>query len=184
MWMAPYHAITIVRSFILPKWLGGKIAAFKPTGGLAKPLEERDPRRRANLWKRIQVIILGGGVWIHIAYIMFCVAAVAKSTTNGVMDNWGDWQQILLYMLTHACWPPVLWLVALNASFAPIFYTIWPPNMPDREDLLDRDPVTGVAHPTEGAKMLKWDRSNFLHELQYSGLTVYAIVIFVGSFLL
>jgi len=24
LWMAPYHAITIIRSFILPKWLGGK----------------------------------------------------------------------------------------------------------------------------------------------------------------
>lgn len=24
MWMSPYHAMTVVRSFLLPKWLGGK----------------------------------------------------------------------------------------------------------------------------------------------------------------
>lgn len=183
MWMAPYHAITIIRSFLLPSWLGGKMAVFKPSGGLARALEERDPRRRANLWQRIKVIIFGTGVWMHCVYILFCAAAVGKSTVEGVLQNWGDYKQILLYMLVHACWPPVLWLVALNACFAPIFYTIWPPNMPDREDLLDRDPLTGVAHPTEGAKKLKWDKTNALHEIQYSALTAYAIVVFVGSFL-
>lgn len=33
LWMAPYHAITVIRSFILPKWLGGKavVSRCKPT---------------------------------------------------------------------------------------------------------------------------------------------------------
>jgi hypothetical protein len=31
LWMSPYIALTIIRSFMLPSWLGGQTQAFKPT---------------------------------------------------------------------------------------------------------------------------------------------------------
>jgi len=40
----------------------------------------------------------------------------------------------------------------------------------------------GVAHPTEDAKRLQWNKSRTLHELQYTLPTAYAAVVFVGSF--
>lgn len=48
----PDHVLTAIRSFILPKWLGGKVAAFKATGKFSRSKalqQERDiddlPRR-------------------------------------------------------------------------------------------------------------------------------------------
>ena len=110
------------------------------------------------------------------------MAAVTKSTVDGIIINKGSTEQTLLYMLTHACWPPILWLIAVNACWAPIHYAIWPPTVPDREDLLDRDPTTGIAHPTKEAKSIVWDKTNAFHEIQYSMLTVYIIVLFIGTF--
>lgn len=55
--------------------------------------------------------------------------------------------------------------------------------MPDREDLLDRDPGTGIAYPKESAKELRWGKKNVLHEILYGLLTVYTIVLFIGTFI-
>jgi hypothetical protein len=74
------------------------------------------------------------------------------------------------------------WLLAINAAWAPIHYAIWPPTMPDREDLLDRDPVTGIAHPKKETKSIVWDKTYAFHEIEYTLLTVYTTVIFVGTF--
>lgn len=54
--------------------------------------------------------------------------------------------------------------------------------MPDREDLLERDEVTGIAYPKEDSKKLKWEKRNVLHEMQYFVLTAYTTMLFVGSF--
>ncbi|KAF1848129.1 glycosyltransferase family 2 protein [Cucurbitaria berberidis CBS 394.84] len=181
MWMAPYHAITIVRSFFLPRFLGGKTAGFSPSGSQQSELNERDPVHRAGLFRRLRVIVFGSGVFLHVFYILFCVAAVTVSTARGIIINKGSVEQTLIFMLTHACWPPLLWLIALNAFWAPVHYAIWPPNMPDREELLQRDPNTGIAYPKESSKKLKWEKKNMLHELQYILLTAYTTVLFVGS---
>ncbi|KAJ4365374.1 hypothetical protein N0V95_000521 [Ascochyta clinopodiicola] len=182
-WMAPYHAITIIRSFVLPSFLGGKTAAFSSTGSQQSELNERDPVHRAGLFRRLRVILLQSGVWMHFAYIVFCVAAVAVSTARGVILNKGSIEQTLVFMLTHACWPPLLWLIALASCWAPLHYAIWPPNMPDRESLLDRDPNTGIAYPKAEAKGLKWGQKNMLHEVLYFLLTAYTIVLFILSFI-
>jgi hypothetical protein len=162
--------------------LGGKTAAFSSSGSQRSELNERDPVHRANLYRRLRIIVFGSGVYIHVSYIVFCIAAVTVSTARGIVINSGSIKQTLLYMLTHACWPPVLWLIALNASWAPIQYAIWPPDMPEREELLYRDKVTGVAYPTESAKKVQWSKSRILHEMQYTLLTLYALVVFTGSF--
>lgn len=154
------HAMTIIRSFLLPTWLGGKVAAFTATGGLKSELNERDIHLRAPLLRRLKVIMWDCKLVMHLFYLLFCIAAVVKSTVVGIIINKGSTEQTALYMLTHACWPPILWLIAFNACWAPIHYAIWPPTVPDREDLLDRDPLTGIAHPTEAAKSIRWDKSN------------------------
>jgi hypothetical protein len=119
---------------------------------------------------------------MHVTYIVFCIAAVALSSVRGILINRGSVEQTLLYMLTHACWPPLLWLIALSACWAPVHYTIWPPNMPDREELLQRDPKTGIAYPKESAKRIRWQKKNILHEVQYMLLTAYTLVLFIGTF--
>ncbi len=166
---------------MLPSWFGGKTAAFSASGSIANDLNERDARRRAPLHRRLKAVLWDCRAFMHLAYILFCFAAASYSTvhaftdTNNATDMW-------IHLLTHAFWPPVLWLVCVTACWIPIYYALCPPDMPEREELLDRDPITGVAHPKESAKGVRWSKTNFLHEIQYSGLSIFTAVIFFGSF--
>ncbi|CAF9912566.1 hypothetical protein IMSHALPRED_000350 [Imshaugia aleurites] len=181
LWMAPYHGVAIVRSFLLPRWLGGKFATFSSSGSIHSVINERDTRARAPLVRRIRAIGWNGGVFIHVLYVLFTVGAAATSTSRAFTTTPHNYRDRLFYMLTHAGWPPLVWLVASTACFVPIKYALSPPAMPDREDLLHRDKVTGVAHPTEGAKRPRWGRTNILHEGFYAAVTIYTAVLFFGS---
>lgn len=172
----------MIRAFILPKWLGGKVAAFSSSGSIANELNERDQRLRAPLLRRLRVIIWDCKVIMHVLYISFCAGAVITSTIRAFTGKDShSVDGVLIYLLTHAAWPPVLWFVCLVSCWAPIGYAIKPPSMPDREDLLDRDPTTGVAHPKASAKLTQCDRKNVMHEVLYGCLTVYTTTMFVGS---
>ncbi|KAH0371157.1 hypothetical protein KCU84_g4362, partial [Aureobasidium melanogenum] len=93
-------------------------------------------------------------------------------------------QDKLVYLLTHALFPPMLWLICCTAFAIPIRYALHPPTMPDREELLDRDPKTGVAHPKEYWKSQRWGKSHFWHEFEVLFLVAYAIFIFVITFII
>lgn len=175
------HGVAIVRSFLLPRWLGGKFATFSSSGSIHSVINERDTRARAPLVRRIRAIGWNGGVFIHVLYVLFTVGAAATSTSRAFTTTPHNYRDRLFYMLTHAGWPPLVWLVASTACFVPIKYALSPPAMPDREDLLHRDKVTGVAHPTEGAKRPRWGRTNILHEGFYAAVTIYTAVLFFGS---
>lgn len=184
MWMAPFHSMTIIRSFLLPTWLGGKAMAFSSSGSQKSELDERDAKKRAPLMRRLKVIIWDCNVWMHLLYVCFVLAAVGISTYHGVhayqQDN--DVKALLLYGLTHAFWPPMLWLLSITACLEPVRYAIWPPTMPDREELLDRDPVTQIARPKEFWKKTRYGKITFWHEFQYTLVTAFTIFVFVGAF--
>jgi cellulose synthase/poly-beta-1,6-N-acetylglucosamine synthase-like glycosyltransferase len=180
MWMAPYHSLTIVKCFLLPRWLGGKPMAFSPSGSIKSELNERSATLRAPLALRLRVIIWDSKAYIHLLYALLTLSAVTLSTVRAF--NYPQPHTILVYLLTHAFWPPVLWLVCITAYCVPLRYAIWPPTVPDREDLLDRDPKTQIAHPKEYWKKQRWGRGTFWHETQYSLCTAFTAAIFFGSF--
>jgi len=181
-WMAPYHAITVIRSFLLPSWLGGKTMAFAPSGSLKSELNERDPARRAPLWRRLKIILWDCKALFHITFIVFTVAAVALSTARAFLIADRTTMKVLESLLTHAFWPPVAWVLMILALWSPIMYAINPPNMPDREEMLDRDPITGIAHPKQAWKDQRWTATNNWHEFWYTLVTVYTAFLFVGTF--
>ena len=157
------------------------MASFASSGSIDSVINERDARTRAPLVRRLRVILLNGGVLIHVMYILFTAAAVAASLVRTFTTTADAWQDRLFYVLTHAGWPPLVWLVASVACTVPIKYAVDPPAMPDREDLLQRDKDTLIAHPTEGAKRARWGKSNLLHEGFYVLITAYTTAIFFGS---
>jgi hypothetical protein len=55
--------------------------------------------------------------------------------------------------------------------------------MPDREDLLTRDPKTGVAHPTKQSKKIAFGGQAAWFEIQNTVATVATILVFVYSFM-
>ncbi|OJJ50154.1 hypothetical protein ASPZODRAFT_13245 [Penicilliopsis zonata CBS 506.65] len=181
LWMSPYIALCIVRSFILPRWLGGQAQAFKPTGSLGSALNERDPKHRRNMAVRMWVIMVNYMATFHLLFVYVTLAAVVVSSYRCFAQNSG-FRDIIMCLITHAFWPPLTFLFICTSLWTPIAYAVDPPNMPDREDLLDRDPKTGVAHPTRQSKKIAFGGQAAWFELEYTTATVATILVFVYSF--
>jgi hypothetical protein len=114
---------------------------------------------------------------------MFVVAAVVVSVYWNITDVQNNTaKKTLLALLTHAGWPPVIWLTCVLSCWVPINYALFPPSCPDRQDLLDRDPDTGVAYPKEEAKKTQATWAAWAFEAQNSFITLYMTVIFILSF--
>lgn len=180
LWMSPYIALTIVRSFCLPKWLGGKAQAFKPSGSLKSNLNERDAKHRAPVHRRLRVILFNYLAWFHISYVYFVIAAVILSSYRGILER--TVEKRLINLLTHAGWPPMMWIIVISAFWIPITYACDPPSMPDREELLERDPKTGVAHPNISSKQIAFEGQTALFEFEYTFTTLYTALVFVATF--
>jgi hypothetical protein len=177
------HALCVIQSFLLPSWLGGKIAGFTATGSQSSELNERDARLRAPMLQRLKVTIFSCKAYLHLLYIGFVLAAVILATYYNVVDANNDTpRKLAISLLTHAGWPPVLWLVCIVGCWTPVQYAISPPTVPDREDLLVRDEKTGIAYPSEESKVVKGSPYHWLHELQYSLLFIYTTAMFAISF--
>jgi hypothetical protein len=69
-----------------------------------------------------------------------------------------------------------------SSFWIPFTYAVDPPNCPDREELLDRDPKTGVAHPKPEAKKIAFAPQAALFEIEYSITTAFTALVFVAAF--
>jgi hypothetical protein len=181
LWMAPYISVSIVRSFFLPKWLGGAVQTFQPTGSIKSDLNERDPVIRAGLFRRLRVILFNYLSIYHLIYVYFVLSAVSLSSSRCVAEN-GSLHDKLLCLLTHAFWPPVAWIIVCSAFWIPVTYAIEPPDMPPRDDLLQLDPKTGVRRPTEQAKLTAWGVRDATGELEYTLTTAFTCMVFMAAF--
>ncbi|KAJ9631285.1 hypothetical protein H2204_008227 [Knufia peltigerae] len=183
MWMAPFHSMSVIRTFLLPKWLGGKVAVFTSSGSQKADLNERNPQMRAPVWRRLKVTIWDCQCYMHLVYIAFALAAVGLSMYWNFTDSQNRTaKQVLIALLTHAFWPPLIWLTSVLSCWVPISYALFPPSEPDRQELLVRDPVTGVAYPSEESKKTKISWAAYAFEVEYSMITVYTTVVFILSF--
>lgn len=182
LWMSPYIALCLIRSFMLPKWLGGVTQAFTPTGSIASALNERDAKNRKNMVRRVFGVVFSYMAWFHMVYVYVTLVGVAMSTYR-CFFMYSDTKTLLQGLVTRAFWPPLTFLFICSAMWTPIAYAIDPPSMPDREQLLERDPKTGVAHPTKEAKKIAFGIQSAWYELEYTTTTVYTVLIFVMSFL-
>ncbi|KAK7423856.1 hypothetical protein QQZ08_008900 [Neonectria magnoliae] len=182
MWMSPYIALSIVRSFMLPKWLGGEAQAFKPTGSLGSALNERDAKLRKGIFRRLWGILFGYMAFFHMAFVYLTLTALVVTTYRCF---WHDYnlRELLISLLTHAFWPPLTFVFLCSSMWTPIMYAIDPPIMPDRELLLDRDPKTRVAHPTKQSKKIAFSGQAAWFETEYTLTTLYTILVFVCSFI-
>jgi hypothetical protein len=129
----------------------------------------------------LKVTIWDCQCYLHLTFIVFVTVAVVLATYWNFQDFHGK-TEILIAILTHAGWPPILWLSCALSCWVPISYSIWPPDCPPREELLERDPKTGIAYPKEETKYTHSGWSTWVHELHYSLVTLYTIGVFVVSF--
>lgn len=182
LWMSPYIALCLIRSFILPSWLGGQTQAFKPTGSLDSALNERDPKLKKNMLRRLWAILVNYMAFFHMGfvYVTLVGAVLTCYRCYYLEDNTRD---MLTSLLTHVFWPPLTFLFICSSLWTPIAYAIDPPAMPDRDDLLDRDPKTKVAHPTPKSKKIAFGGQAAWFEMELTLSTAFTCLVFVASFI-
>ncbi|KAL6876252.1 glycosyltransferase family 2 protein [Trichoderma longibrachiatum] len=183
LWMSPYIALCIIRSFVLPKWLGGQTQAFKPTGSLSSALNERDPKLKKNMFRRLWAILFNYMAAFHFAFVYLTLVAATLVSYRCFFQESHRVKDILICLVTHAFWPPLTFIFICSSLWTPIGYAIDPPQMPDREELLVRDPQTKVAHPTPESKKIAFGGQAAWFEFEYTFSTLYTCLIFVASFL-
>ncbi|TWU71941.1 hypothetical protein ED733_003693 [Metarhizium rileyi] len=182
LWMSPYIALCLIRSFLLPKWLGGQVQAFKPTGSLSSALNERDPALKSNMCRRLWTILINYMGIFHFAFVYFTLIAVVL-TSYRCFVNTDSTRSLLLCLVTHAFWPPLTFIFLCSSLWTPVAYAIDPPQMPEREQLLDRDPKTMVAHPIPKSKKIAFGGQAAWFELELTTSTLYTALVFVASFI-
>ncbi|KDQ13661.1 glycosyltransferase family 2 protein, partial [Botryobasidium botryosum FD-172 SS1] len=182
-WLAPYHAITLIRS-VLPNYLGGKTMAFQASGAISDALHERTPAARAPLWRRATFMLWECSVWIHVIVVGVTATAVFYSLGR-ILRRWAVGQYTTgsagYELLTHAFWPPLTWWILGLGLWVPILYTFAPPDMPERDELLERD-AAGVPRPKPTSTVPVRFAAGWFLEICYSLSTAYTVVCFILTF--
>lgn len=150
------HTITQLKTFVFPTWLGGQLLTFVPTGSIPNHLHERSAKKRAPLQSRLRSILIKDGAIFHLFFVAFCAAAVISAIARAHQRFPEHGAQFGTYLLTHLGWMPMPWLFSFFACLTPIFYAVFPPTVPDREDLLIKDPLTGARYPKQSARGVTW----------------------------
>ncbi|KAH7377510.1 nucleotide-diphospho-sugar transferase [Cadophora sp. MPI-SDFR-AT-0126] len=182
LWMSPYISLSIIRSFILPKWLGGSVVAFKPTGSLGNALNERDPKNKKNMLRRLWAILFNYMAIFHFVFVYFTLVAVVLTSYRVFFPEGQSVRNIFIGLITHAFWPPLTFLFLCSSLWTPVSYAIDPPMVPERDELLVRDQKTGVAHPTTESKKVAFGGQAAWFEFLYTGSTIYTALVFAYSF--
>jgi hypothetical protein len=183
-WMSPYIAFTLFRFHFLPARLGGKNSTFTASGSLYDGLHERNAKKRAPLHHRLKHIILDCSVYVHILYVMYASGSVIVDFLRAyrIAIESSRYFPALQHLLLHSMLPPAP-LLTLGISFlVPVSYSFWPPTVPEREELLQRDPKTLVARPKPKVFEQKWTALTLLREIQLTFIICYATMILVGTF--
>ncbi len=163
-WLSPHLATAILREW-LPATLGGDRMGFTATNTIKSELNERSPVLRPRLGMRFQIMLRHHGLGFHVAMVAVAITVFSWSVSrsNSVSASKREmWESLL----TNALWPEVGWEEYVSFC-TPILYTIWPPMMPPRRDLLTQHPVTKTFRPRECFKRLRWNGWMYMLELPY-----------------
>ncbi|KAI1415824.1 glycosyltransferase family 2 protein [Hypoxylon sp. FL1857] len=181
LYMAPYYVISITRSFVLPRGLGGTEPGFKATGSIADSMDERCASRRAPLRRRIKHTVFGCGVWVHVLLIIYYMSyilshmrrIVLQAATTHASQQGRIESQSMLWM--EIAWLAPRLLKVLATCLTPLRYMCFPPNDPARDELLGkREEKTGARYPKDSARSVKWASWSILDfEAFYSVMTVF-----------
>jgi hypothetical protein len=121
------------------------------------------------------------GTIFHLALIVLCSVGITNRVRNSLNNYGGDRRALWVNILVTAAWPPIPWFQQISACLTPLQYAIFPPDVPDREAFLDRDPVTGVAYPTAKAKEEQWSIWEARYSQLYSLVVPFVICVLIST---
>lgn len=132
----------------MPRWLRPTVFEFSATGSRSAS-NERNGEGRTPLFERVVDILWNGRAVLHVSYILILSIGVVQNLM-GIIHYDGEsiesWSQAALVFLG---WPPLLWLVCLNSMAVPLLYVFFPPTIPNRAELLKRDPERRASYPRD-----------------------------------
>lgn len=176
----------IVRSFILQPVLGRwGPTNFTASGSIARSKQPSVPG--APITQRLKILLWDCQAWIHVVFVASCILGLVASCQAAFLTSLGTSgaQDVFRQILVYAGWPPALAICCecIAQGCIPLAHALRPTPAPVREDLLVRDPATGVAYPSKEAKEPEWKikQRTSLHVMV---VNAYYIMAFIGSWYL
>jgi hypothetical protein len=172
--------LATIRACILPTSLGGTELGFTPTGSIHSPIHERSRTKRATLLPRLRHILFDCGAWFHclvaltlVFALVFRISIIVNAQTNS--------EALVIDLLRYIAWPPLSCLTGIDGHLLPLRYAIFPPDVPERNELMETKNGDAVRYPTEVAKKLKW--SSWMEERAHltTLIAVYSLVLLTIS---
>lgn len=176
------HAAGLLRAFA-PGWLQKSKFEFTASGaGGEKDNNERDNQERGYLnsvWNRLQTSNVG----LHSIYVLLLGLALARQISHVILAATfnGSPSSFFEMMLSHVFWPPLIWLILMNSFAIPIGCAFAPMSIPNRSQLLKKDPVRRASYPKETSDSARGGLVEGLFVV-YTGIVAYTVVLGICGF--
>ncbi|KAL4809147.1 nucleotide-diphospho-sugar transferase [Aspergillus unguis] len=139
-WNTPLNAARIIRS-----WIPGNIVSFEITGAVKSPINERSAHGRKPFWTRVcspMILMYAGWIIYSMVPVLWRLAFYATQQDG---------------LTSRSLVPPspaavVFLFSAVVKLSVPVRYMAWPPTVPERRELLEKN-VDGVFRAPEGSKV-------------------------------
>lgn len=178
------YTIAILRSFVLPFSLGGTKPGFTPTGSVHNVLQERSAHARGGLFRRLNHHLFDCGVFFHLIIASSLILVVSTRTRAVVSAHCSDGcfsAEFFVEFLRAIAWPAPQWIIALFGCITPLRYSVFPPNVLERDKLLSQRDTDGARYPLPQYRDMQnglWD-FGFAH--MYSLFILYTAALFIVS---
>ncbi|KAF5854209.1 hypothetical protein GGP41_006981, partial [Bipolaris sorokiniana] len=111
--LIPYFAYDHWKTFLLPRWLGGRpepfSARFVATGSIVDDLHEWNPLRRAPLYRRLKSVLIKDGAIFQIFIAFAHIVGVGLNLKRAFALHEPYTKGFNIYLLTRIFWVPVSW---------------------------------------------------------------------------
>ena len=162
-------------------WLQNKTFEFTPSGSSSETKRKTPPGLSVGGLRSAWNTLWEENVAFHLMYIVLCAAGLARIFSTIVMSPHDGFGSLLMDLVLRMAWPPVLWLVFLNSFAVPIRCAFRPPSIPNRSQLLKKDPVRRAAYPS-GVHEAGEDQTFGSQTMCYTLVVIYVASLLVYSF--
>lgn len=183
--MAPYTMLGMLKSLV-PLFMRRADPLYWTAVPAGEPTE-RDPKGRNHFASRLRSVLFKSHGWTHAFVLSSILASVGYSLWASLMplvNHERNINQTALLVLMTVAWPTLPWVHVFLGSFVPFSYAILPPSVPQREQLLHREPISAVARPLPETKSSRPFKQGFLGQAILSTFLIgYAVTVFVFTFI-
>lgn len=160
----------------MPNWFQGKAFQFSASGSGDGSVNERSPAENS-LSQRLRAALWTNKIGLHIIYVLVCAICLWSSVSRVLSRQHQGTTALLVDLIVHVGWPPVLWLVCLNSVSVPIQYAFNPPTTLSDAQLLQHDPASGATYP----KQRQVDHYRTPQSLIHTGVFAYNLALFLWT---